>query len=338
VKLDARQVAGFLRDPGTCRAVLLFGEDEGLIRERAEALTRTIAGSLSDAFQVVDLDREGWPRIGAEMTALSMIGGRRVIRVRETADAVLEPVRQALKGPGEALLVLEAPGLGRGRLRNFIDAAPDAVAIGCYPETGRALQDSMRALLAERGVSADADALAWLGETLGGDRAIMRGEVEKLALLAGAGGRVTADMARSCAGESAAASADDGLLAAMTGNAIAADLATEAAVTEGLNGVALVRMALGHLQKLHQARLRMELGMSAADAIRAIRPPVFFKAAPAMTASVSLWSAEALLSAIAEARNVEAACKQTGSRPELLGRRFVAWLARQGQSRAGARA
>jgi DNA polymerase-3 subunit delta len=116
-----------------------------------------------------------------------------------------------------------------------------------------------------------------------------------------------------------------------------ADAAIETALNEGLNGVGLVRAALSHLQKLHQARLQMAGGMSAADAVGIMRPPVFYKAKPVMTASLSLWSEEALLAAIAEARTVETGCKQTGSRPELLARRYIAWLARQGQARASTR-
>jgi hypothetical protein len=66
----------------------------------------------------------------------------------------------------------------------------------------------------------------------------------------------------------------------------------------------------------------------------ALRPPVFFKAIGSFTASLALWNQEALVRAIEEGRQVEIACKQTGSRPELLVRRYVAWLARQGQARA----
>jgi DNA polymerase-3 subunit delta len=333
MKLDARQVAGFLSEPGRCRAVLFYGDDAGLIRERAEQLTRKIAGSLSDAFQVVELQREGWPRIVAEMSALSMMGGRRVVRVREVTDAVLEPVRAALKGPGENLLILEGAELARGKLRTFCDGHAETMSIGCYPEEGRALQDAIRGILAEAGASAEPEAVSWLAETVGGDRSIVRRELEKLALLAGAGGRVTIDMARDSTGAGAASTADAGLLAATAGDTQQADAAIEMAVSEGLAGVALLRIALGHLQKLHQARLRMETGLSATDAVGAMRPPVFFKAKSAMTASLQSWSAEALLAAIAEARAVEAACKQTGSKPELLSRRYIAWLARQGQAR-----
>ncbi len=336
MKLDARRLAGFLKDPGPCRAVLLYGDDEGLIRERSRALTITVAGSTDDPFRVVELNREGWPHIAGESAAISMMGGRRVVRVREVTDAALGAVTEALKGRGDALIILEAPGLGKGKLRSFIEAATDAATITCYPEEGPALQELIRAMFTEAGVKADGEAISWLAETTGGDRAVVRNEVAKLALLAGAGGRVDLELAREVAGDSAGASGDEALLAATTGKTILADSHVERAMAEGLAAIALIRMALGHLQKLHQVRLLMAGGESAGDALRALRPPVFFKSIPAMTASVSLWSADALLRAIEEARQVEIACKQTGSRPELLVRRFVAGLARQAQARTRA--
>jgi len=338
VKLDARQVAGFLRDPGACRLVLLYGDDEGLIRERAQGLTKLVAGTLNDPFRVVELDRDGWVRIPGEMAALSMVGGRRVVRVRDVAEAVFSHVSMAMKGPGAALLVLEAPGIGKGKLRSFVEAAPDGASIGCYPEEGRALTDLIRGIFGELHVSAEPDAVTWLGETLGGDRSVVRGEIEKLALLCGPQGRVDLDMARACTGEAAGVFGDDGLLAAVGGDVEGADAAIEAAIADGLNGVGLLRMALMLFQKLHQARLRMEQGASASDAVRAMRPPVFGRSVQPMTVAVSIWSSEGLLRAIEEARQTELACKQTGSRSELLARRFVAWVARQASARKTRRA
>ena len=328
MKLDARQVAGFLRDPGKCRLVLLYGEDEGLIRERAQALTKGVAGSLNDPFLVTELNREGWGQIPAEMAALSMIGGRRVVVVRDAAEAVLGQVMQALKGPGGALLVLEAAGIGKGKLRSFAEAHAEAAAIACYPDEGQGISDIIRSGLAASKVSVDPDALAWLGQVLGGDRAVLRGEIEKLTLLVGPGGTVGLEEAQLCTGDSAAGSGDEGLLAALRGDAVAADTGVERAFQDGLNGVAMLRMALGQLQKLHQARLRMDGGLSASEAVRTMRPPVFYRAMSAMTACLGRWSSEGLVRAIEEARQVELACKRTGSRPELLARRFVAGLAR----------
>lgn len=333
MKLDARQVPAFLRNPGPCRAVLLHGEDEGLIREHAQNLTRLVAGTLDDPFRVAELDRDGWPLLAGEVSALSMIGGRRVVRVREVTDAILPALQAALKTPGDALVILEAPGLGKGKLRSFAENTADAAAIACYPEEGRALTDLIRAALAEERVTADPDALAFLSATLGGDRCVVRGELEKLILLAGPGGALDLDMARAATGEAAGASADEALLAATCGDVAVADAAVDSALADGLNCIALLRTALSHLQKLHQARLRMAGGASASDAIRAMRPPVFFRAQTAMAASLGLWPQEALLRLIAEARETELACKQTGARQELLARRFVVGIARQGQAR-----
>ncbi len=333
MKLDARQFPGLLRDTGRCRLALIHGEDEGQIRERSQALTRQVAGSLNDPFLVVELSRENWGQIPAEMAALSMIGGRRVIVVREATDAVLAAATQALKGPGGALLILEAPGLGKGKLRSFAEAAPDAVAVACYPDDGRALTDLVKGGLAECKVTIDQEALAWVSQSLSGDRAVMRSEIEKLALLAGPGGQIDLVAARACTGENAAGSADEGLLAALGGRIEAADQGIEAAIQDGLAGVAVIRMAVSLLQRFHQARLRMDEGESAGEAMRMMRPPVFFRAQAATAACLAMWPSLGLSRALEEARQTELACKRTGSRQDLLARRFVASLARQAAAR-----
>src|SRR5271170_189869 len=132
LKIDARRVAAFLRDPGSCRVVLLFGEDTGLIRERADALVRAVAGALDDPFRVAELAREDIGTLPAEAASLSLTGGRRVVRVREAGEAALAPVQAVLAGPGPALVVLEgAAGLpARSRLRAALEAAADGAAIG----------------------------------------------------------------------------------------------------------------------------------------------------------------------------------------------------------------
>ena len=329
MKLDARRLPAFLRDPGAARVVLLHGDDAGLIRERAEALTRAVAGGLDDPFRVAVLEREAHGRLAEEADAMSLVGGRRVVRLRECGEAVLPALRRALEVRGDTLLVLEAPALGRGKLRSFVEALDGGAAIACYPEEGRALESSIRALLAERGVAADPAALEWLAGHLGADREATRAELEKLSLYVGPGGTADVLAAEACVGDAAALSLDEALFAATSGDLAGMDRALERALAEGANAIAVIRPALSHLQRLHQARLLMDGGASAADAMRAARPPVFFRRTAQFGRTLSLWSASALLRAIAEARAVEAACKATGARQELLCRRFLSVIARQ---------
>jgi len=325
MKLEPRRIEAFLRDPGRTRAVLFYGDDIGLIREQAGRLVRAVAGTSDDPFRVVELERDGAAAIPAEMTALSLTGGRRVVRLRDVGDAMAGPVQAALAGRGEALLVLEGPGLAaKSKLRALFDAAADAVSIGCYPAEGRALEQSIRAVLAGLRVEVDDDALAWLTGQLGADRAVTTSEVEKLALFVGPGGRVDMAAARECVGDLAGLSLEDALFAATAGDVAGADRALELALAEGAAAVQVARAGLGHVQRLLRAKAT---GLAAAEAMRAARPPLYGRRQSAFTLALTLWTLPALEWAAQRCWEAERACKRTGAPDLTIARNALAGLA-----------
>jgi DNA polymerase-3 subunit delta len=331
MKLDARRVEAFLRDPGSARVVLLYGDDAGLIRERAGRLVRTVAGSLDDPFRVTELGRDGFGAIAEEMGSMSLMGGRRVVRVREASDAAVGAVKTVLAGKGPGFLVLEGAGLtGASKLRTAVEQAADGAAIACYPLDGRALTELIRTMLGTAGVTVDDDALAWLSGQLGADQAITRAEIEKLALYAGPGGQVDLTAARMCVGDLAGLSLEDALFAATSGDVVAADRALELAMAEGAAPVQVVRAALGHLQRLQRVRAAMAGGVSAGEATKAARPPVFFKRQGAFAQALGIWSEVALDQACVRMWEAERACKRTGSPAETVSRNAVVGLAQRG--------
>lgn len=339
MKLDARRVGAFLRDPGSCRVVLLYGDDTGLIRERADAMVRAVAGALDEPFRVVELTGADIRALPAEAASLSLTGGRRVVRVRDAGESALAPVQAVLAGPASALVVLEgAAGLpARSRLRAALEAAADAAAIGCYPEEGRALEETIRATLAEAGVSVEPEALAWLAGQLGANHAATRRELEKLALYAGPGEgkpgrRVDLEAAAACVGDIAGLSLDDALFAATAGDVPTADRALELAIAEGATAVGVLRTALMHLQRLHRARLAMDRGISAAEAAKASRPPIFFRRVGAFARALTLWPTPALMGAMAGLAEAERACKRTAAPDSVICRNAVLALARRARA------
>lgn len=330
MKLDPRRVDAFLRDPGACRVALLYGEDVGLVRERAAQLVRAVAGSLDDPFRVAELERDELSRIPEEMAAMSLTGGRRVVRLREAGETASPFVQAVLNGKSDALLVIEAPGLSsRGKLRGLLERAADGVAIPCYPQEGRALEQVIRDTLAELDVTAEADALTWLSGQLGADRAVTQREAEKLALYAGRGGRIDIVDSRICVGDLAGLSLDDAMFAATSGDITGTDRALELAMAEGAAPVGVLRACLMHLQRLQRASAAMAEGMSAAQAAKASRPPVFFRREQAFVSALQLWSAEQLQAACARIWDAERACKRTGAPAEPISRSAVLGLAQR---------
>src|SRR3984893_16932685 len=179
MKLPAARVAAFLRQPDRdIRAVLLYGPDAGLVSERANAVARTVCPDLKDPFRVTDLSGAALAadraRRGGEAAQMSLIGGRRVVRVRDAGDRLAVLFAGFLDTAlGEALIVGEAGDLpGSSSLRRMFDRSPRAVAIGCYPDTARdraaVIDDALRA----HRITARADGTQYLVEHLGNDRRV----------------------------------------------------------------------------------------------------------------------------------------------------------------------
>jgi len=340
VKLDQRRVAAFLADPGDVRAVLLYGPDAGLVRERAEALVRHAAGRLDDPFRVATLRRDqaaGDPGlIAGEMAALSLLGGRRAVRLLEATDALVPAIEAGLAVAGDTLLVVEAGELpARSKLRALFERLGNAAAIACYPDTGLALRSVIAETLAEAGVTVDPDALAWLADTLGADRALTRSELAKLALHAGAGGRVTLAEARASVGDHAGLGLEDALFAATAGDLAGADRALGLAFEEGANPVQVVRAALRHMQRLWLGVAEGLGALAPREAAARSRPPVFFRHEAAWHRALGAWTEARAEAACERLFAAERACKTTGAPDALIAARAVLDLARA--ARAGAR-
>jgi DNA polymerase-3 subunit delta len=328
-KLDASRVAAFLGNPGSARAVLLHGDDAGLVRERAEALVRgVLGGALSDPFRLTELTRDEASRSGVlagEVAALAMTGGRRVVRLREATDAHAAPLQDVLAGNGEALLVLEAGELtARSKLRVLAEAAPGAMVIACWREKPETLAATLGGLLREQGVQADPAVLQWLAARLGEDRMLLRRAVEVLALHAGPGGRVDEAVALACVADGLTADLDVALMAATAGDAAAADQALDAAFAEGASPVMVLRTALRHVQRLQEAA-------AAGGDAGVLRPPVFFRHQKAFDRALRLWPLAALEAQGAALLEAERRTKTTAFRDvnEVLARAGIAALARQ---------
>src|SRR3546814_20655277 len=80
VKLQARDAEAFVRKPRPdIRAVLLFGSDAGLIRERAKAVAVSVVADVQAPFPVPTIARKGLG-LGKSVSARVTYGGGRTIK------------------------------------------------------------------------------------------------------------------------------------------------------------------------------------------------------------------------------------------------------------------
>ena len=176
------------------RLVLIYGSNEGLVRARAEACVKAVAEDADDPFRVTSLDpallRDEPGRLADEAAALSLIGGRRAVRLRGATEAVVPAIRSCLALPAtESLVVAEAgPLTPRSGLRKLCEQEASLAAIACYDESAEDAARLIEALCAKRGITVASETAAWLAERLGSDRRQIESGVEKLAVYLGEGG------------------------------------------------------------------------------------------------------------------------------------------------------
>lgn len=335
MKLAAGRIEAFLRRPDpVVRAVLVYGPDTGLVRERGTRLARSVLDDPSDPFRVADLPAAAVTsdpaRVIDEAAALSLIGGRRLVRIRDAEERMLPAFANLFANlpAGDSLVVAEAGDLDkRSRLRALFESAPSGAAIPCYVEDEESLGRVIADLLNTHRLAIDPDAQAYLAANLVGDRLIVRSELEKLALYMGDARRVELADVQACIGDSTALSFDEPVWAAADGDFAGLDRALGRLFGDGTGPIPILRAAQRHFQRLHLVNAQVARGTSAETVVAGLRPPLFFKVKNQFMGQLRRWPLPALGQAMERLAEAEAECKRTNMPDETICARTLLQLA-----------
>ncbi|WP_374439993.1 DNA polymerase III subunit delta [Stella sp.] len=341
MKIPSARLDAFCRRPDAAiRAVLVYGPDAGLVRERAALLGRSAVPDPDDPFRVSVLTGAAVvadpPRLAEEAAALSLIGGRRLVRVREATDATAPALERVLRdgASGDTLIVVEAGELRAGSpLRKLFEGASAAAAVPCYVDEGAALERVLRETLAQYRVALDGEAAHWLAAHLGGDRGVLRGEAEKLALFVGDGGRVSVEDCIAVVGDSAEIAIDAVVAATAGGDRRRLERLLDRVFAEGEAPIRVLRALQRHFLRLLGLAAAVEAGARPQEAVDALRPKPHFKEAPLLAVQAQRWTRRRVAHAIARLADAEADCKRAAFPADLVCRRALDDLARLGERR-----
>ncbi len=293
-------VKGFVaKPPPEIRVFLLFGPDEGLIRERGDTLVGQVVPDAADPFRFADLDGDAVNADAAllydEATALAFGGGQRAVRVRRLAGRIADAVIDFVREPaGEARIVLEAPGAARkSAIVTAAIASAAAAAVPCYRDESRTLRDLVSETVKEAGLRPGPGVVDYIADRAGSDRALTRREIEKLALFVGAvpvggpnagpdadpnAGSKPIDLAQAQAviGDTALLTLDSLVDAAFEGRMADIERMLLRVRQEGVASGSILRAMAGHAARLARYRGLVRAGLDPKSAARRLRPPVHF--------------------------------------------------------------
>ena len=325
MKIAPRDIEGFLAQPDPqTRVMLVYGPDTGLVSERGEALLRAVADDYDDPFQVSEVrgaELAGWTeygRLAEAASSLSLLGGGRIVRVRGATDAHAAALNTFLdRAPGEGRMIYEAGDLRpSSTLRRACEKSGRAAAIPCYLDSSEDLVRLIQGSLRDAGLAVDSEALDYLADRLGSDRLQTRRELEKLAMFVGPGeSRVSLAAAEMSVGDVAAIRLEDLAFAVAGGNQAALVRALARSLREGGNAVAALRAVARHFDRLHRVAGERDRGVRSDQAMKTLRPPIFYKRTAAFREQLSRWPTDRLAAALRLLLDAEVECKTTGLVP-----------------------
>ena len=309
-------------DPAFC-VILLYGPDRGMVSERASAFAAATGLPLDDPFAVAKFDIsdiETDPgRLFDEIATRPLFGGKRLVWLRNAgtqkflADAVTDLAKNALD---DVILLIEAGELRKNApLRMAAEQATAAMALPCYADEGRNLDQLVDGELQKAGLTIGPDARHYLRGILGGDRLASRGELEKLMLYCQGGGEISVADIRESVGDVSATSTDDVVDCVLAGSGAEMDRQVRRLLAAGTPPFLMLSAAMRQFQTLSALRDEMDRsGRKPGAVVASARPPIFFARRAVMETALLRWSAGALAEALAR---LQATVLQTRQQPEL---------------------
>lgn len=322
MKISSNQISEFLKSPSAeFQFILCYGPDDGLVRERADLIAGTVANDLSDPFLVSNLAEsellEDRARLGDEIAALTLTGGRRVVRIRNATDAVSPILKTQIEtNAGDALIVVRAGNLGpRSVLRKLFETYRNSAAVACYVDDDRMLARVISHTFSERGISVTPGALEYLQNNLGSDRGVTRSELTKLAIYAGKSNKITIDDAMACVGDNTNLHLESLAFAVGDGNQTTLCSGYIRCLNEGITPVTVLRTVQKHLTRLQLVITCSLRTGKILESMQALKPPVFFKFRAQFQRQVRNWSTQHIELALGLLLDAEIEAKQS-ARPE----------------------
>ena len=254
----------------------------------------------SSVFTTADLAADPG-RIAVELSTGSLFGGTKIVWLTSCPLKAQAPLAAIAGTPLEgAYLVVQAPDMKKGhKLLTAFEAAPHLAAIASYGEDEQSLAAAIRQRAQAAGYEIAADAAALIAVRCDFSALLAQSETEKLMTYAGQTRRIALEDVEACLADQQTAGLSEIVDSALNGEGRKALLAFERFMAAEQN-VTPVLVVLGQaLLRLHAVRAAADAGTPLAQAIKELRPPVFFKQQDVLAAQARRWTAAALSAQIA---------------------------------------
>lgn len=336
MKASRSQIEKALDGPalGT-RIFLLHGPDEA----GSSALAKRLERAMGDNAERVDLDgstlRGDPARLADEAASISMFGDRRWIRISGVGEESVAAVQALLEAPhaGNPVVAIAGAIKTTSKLSKLCLDHPAALVFASYVPDEREAGQIAIAQARELGLRLSPDLARRIAELTGNDRALMTGEIEKIALYLDAAperpAEATAEALEALSAETVESDVGPLVNAALGGDidALHHELAMLSASATPLASV--TRPLLNRAMLIAQIAAEFERSGSLDRAMETAGRAIFWKEKGAVQRQVRVWNLDAVSRLVHRLLEAERATRDSRGPGDIMVRQELLTVARQ---------
>ena len=297
----------------TFQSFLLYGPNEGLIRQNIDIIYKNFS-KVTECEKVYisgkQLD-ESISILNDEISAISLFSEKKFIVLESVKEKHASIIEGALSLDFKnTCMVIKQDNLAKSSsIRKLYETSKNHFCLACYDDDIKMLSSLLEKFQKEHSITFDSDVKSFLLNNLSNDRMVIKNELEKILLsLSKDDRKVDIEKLRYILHDSAHTDFQQINNSILFGNTEKGSKSLEKLFNLGTNPVAILKSFNNYIMRIRLTQVELSKGKSFDEAIKILRPPVFWKEKSDFKRHCLMWPANVIENIINDVLSSEIKC------------------------------
>lgn len=263
-------------------SVLIYGPNEGLVNNIVSKVTR----EYSDESECEKVDINGKDLnndhniIFEHISTISMFGSRKVIVIEDLQEKHFTNLEESLQVQApNTILIIKLKTLNKNsKIRKYYENSKIYFSLACYEDDRKSHIQIIDKFINNENFELDAECKQFLLNRLSVDRQLNIQELEKLSIYCGKDKRkINLSELEILFNDASLISLNKMNEYVMGGNLHRSSNVVNKLLSEGINPISIVRSLMNYVIRIQTTKIEMAKGRNFDEAIKVLKPPVFWK-------------------------------------------------------------
>ena len=330
------QLETIIKEHKSFISILIYGPNEGLIKEQIEKITKVYLPKENYdhiVFNGKELDNDPHA-LDNIIRTVSMFFDNKVVIADSIKDKHLNIIENIISNiPQKVILIIKDGNLNKSsKIRSFFETNETCVSLACYDDDFRSMMKTVDEFVIKNKFDLDHDVKNYLLQSLSSDRMISKQELDKIEIYyKNSGTKIELENVKSLLNDSSSQNLNRMNETVMFGNTSKSSKIVNKLLSEGTSPISLIRSLTNYLMRIKLTKIEMKKGNNFDKAIKVLKPPVFWKEKDSFQKLCLKWPIQNIEKNLSKLLETEILCKLNSKLANLNCEKSILFIANNGK-------